>query len=45
LVRRNHTSRLHKAGVGLWTSDLRKSICEPALRSEVGGLRFDLLFS
>jgi len=26
LVRRDHISRLHKAGVGLWTSDLRKSI-------------------
>src|SRR4029077_30672 len=26
LVRRNHISRLHKAGVGLWISDSRKSI-------------------
>jgi hypothetical protein len=26
LVRWNHMSRLHKLGVGLWSSDLRKSI-------------------
>jgi hypothetical protein len=26
LVRRDHTSRLHKAGVELWISDLRKSM-------------------
>jgi hypothetical protein len=45
LIRRDHISRLHKAGVELWTSDLRKSICEPESRSEVRGLRSNLLFS